>query len=353
MKRSSKRHFIALSCCALAALAASSALAGQESHGGGVIACTDGEISLLDLFEGRAKGLEIPRDPAPVEAQVEKIFKKLEGFHPYLGKEVRHAYREALKLAEDLPVEEALPPPTDTLIQKLPAGCHLEGAALWYDGPGEKDRLVVDRSVLARLEARSPTEAAALWVHEAIYRVFRHPRDSGQPHLNIDKDSVQSRLFTSFLFSTRAIPSVFTGVPDESVLECGDESHPLAIVYLTDQGGIRANLLRGLAFPDLLYPVGPAVLEGFNPSSYGWLQDYLATSGTATIPEDRRVELRPLSKDLTGRPVAPRKLNLSRAWSSHPQSVSVETRLFSDSDGAVMLNQCRVVSGSKFRKEPS
>jgi hypothetical protein len=204
---------LALAC--LVALASVNAWAGAEGHGSGAIVCDSG-MSLLDLFEAKASGLTVPVSGRPVDEQVADAIQRLKEINPLFGDRVEQAYEQALVIRDPVPAGQTLAPPKDLDVMLLPSGCHLAGVGLWQDkewSTPDDDVLIVDEANLAELESTSPTEAAAFWIHEAVFNSLRE-------FYGTDLTSVRTRKIVGLLFSTRQIEPVFGGLPSEELYVC-------------------------------------------------------------------------------------------------------------------------------------
>jgi hypothetical protein len=168
------------------------ASAGQESHGGGALICLQKggtfDADLLDLREALATGHEIPRSAEPVESQIRAALNKLEAVEPRFAQSAWNAYFELQGSVKQPDAGMALAPPIDAMIRQIPRGCFFAGVAIYR---AKEKTLDLDPVVYAQLDA---TGQAALWVHEAIYKVLRDQRGA--------TDSRAARRLTGRLFST-------------------------------------------------------------------------------------------------------------------------------------------------------
>ncbi len=166
---------------------------GSGSHGGGAIVCSDGDgkivsAKLLDLREAEKQGMTIPRSDEPAEVQLERALAKLHETHAVLATKMRQVLR-TMKIVL-IPAGERLPPPTDTNIRVLkePRNCSLEGVAAFDD---KTEELSIDGEIEA---AMSRTDLAALYFHEAVYRVYRQSYAQ-------TRNSLKARKLTGTIFS--------------------------------------------------------------------------------------------------------------------------------------------------------
>lgn len=209
MKSLFLQFFVTLSLFSTVALAKNQG--GNGSGGGAGIVCRndDGTVTeayLYDLYETENDPnieIQIVRSNEPPEIQIENILKRwhdLEEKHWSFMSSINYArfedvslMRKALALVERdwvfLKEGVTLPLNTDIVPQFLPANkkCKLESIALYDD---TKRVLYVDKSVYLKL---SPTDQAALKVHEAVYK--------GRRVLLNENTSTNTRLSTARFFS--------------------------------------------------------------------------------------------------------------------------------------------------------
>jgi hypothetical protein len=178
---------------------------GNGSHGGGAFLCQDpARNELLDLWEGTARGLfpdfpkgltykrMKPRSPEDrmlyVRRQIQLRLGLFRQVQPELGLRAEEAYAIlAANRIDRLPSDPPLPPIRDAFTEYLKPGCVLTPAAIYSD---ELSKLLLDVEVAAQLPAM---DLAALWVHEAIYKVLRDAK--------LATDSRTSRQIVAILFA--------------------------------------------------------------------------------------------------------------------------------------------------------
>jgi hypothetical protein len=191
--------------------------AGNETgHGGGIvmdcfeapnIISNPGQAVLLDRYEADRAGLKPrtsaqtwihnpawPNNPAHVRAEIDRAFGRLQPLNPGLAAAAIKMLPHIQGVRKPVPDGKSLPPPPDTLLEYLGKGCKLAGAFRFND---DSDFLEVDDLYFDIL---NEIDEAALWVHEAIYKVLR---DAGQ-----SDDSLDTRKIVGYLFSEETIPSV-------------------------------------------------------------------------------------------------------------------------------------------------
>lgn len=165
--------------CGLSLVLGSTAFAEKGSghgtgNGGGAWDCGPKQnVELVDLFEAAYPeeivdgSLTIKRSHVPYEVQILERLEKLRPDYPLFVEKVLRTLRsiESGKVVDAIP--GSLAPPTDVNNEIMKPGCTLVGVAIYND---QLQRLRLDRSLLKRM---SQTDQAALWLHEAIYKVFR------------------------------------------------------------------------------------------------------------------------------------------------------------------------------------
>jgi len=220
-----------------------------KGNGGGAIVCADKDGSilsakLLDLREGEKAGLSIVRSDEPREQQLERAFQKFAAIHP----DQVTVMRNVLDTVTVIPLKngERLPPPTDTNLRMLdePRNCSLEGVANFDDVEGT---LSIDPEIYEKM---SPTDQAALYFHEALYRAQRIGP------FRVD-NSVAARKTTAVTFSSepyRAVPADFGLEKATSVCASGDGRYELYVVPLSDSKiRVQFTRLNGQALPEQTY----------------------------------------------------------------------------------------------------
>lgn len=162
-------------------------------NGGGAFICPDPTKSeFLDLFEAgqpspEGLGLTIPLSNDPIETQIQGAFKRLNPATA-LYRRVEATYAQ-VKAARQIPVPAGfeLAWPSDEHNKYAPAGCYQKGIMLFHDSDNSVD---IDTTSLSDLP---PTQQAAAWVHETIYKFFRETQNA--------QNSITARKVVGFLFS--------------------------------------------------------------------------------------------------------------------------------------------------------
>lgn len=182
---------------ALSLLSSASSFAGPRvvGNGGVSIVCRDPnsheitEAYLLDLFETENFGSKMPRSEAAPDMQVEKALGRLnqtQGVQLEITRQVRDIKKSAQFISNP---RVGLPLTDDALPRLNLKGCQYEQLAIYNP---ETNILLIDNEIYSSPKL-SRTDAAALWVHEAVYKLDRLLNDS--------KNSVVSRKLVGRLFS--------------------------------------------------------------------------------------------------------------------------------------------------------
>ncbi len=232
------RFFILLLLNSLLLLATSlSAHAVQESHGGGGVVCRDatGKIlsaRLLDFWEAETLGyaesnataaysLAIAPSTDDEWTQAQAVIGKLKSVNAELGDLVAVEHTLNQGRLNWINPGLSLVPPSDAPIEFMAKGCSLEGIASFNDAT---DTLSIDPELY---QALSATDRAGLWIHEAVYKVFRSHLWGGET------DSTRSRRFTAHLFSNYPFATNVRADIDEHGVRC---QGPGVEVYLYRYG---------------------------------------------------------------------------------------------------------------------
>lgn len=167
----------------------------REGNGGGAWVCgnADGSIAraeLLDLREAEQRGLMVERtNLISHDVQLKFALKKLAAVDPALVARMQ----KVLDNLKEVPAPEnmVLAPPADTGLKFLhgEANCSLQGVANYDDGLNQLDYSSDIK------EAMSETDIAALYFHEALYKV---QRDS----IPVTISSTAARNLTGAVFSS-------------------------------------------------------------------------------------------------------------------------------------------------------
>lgn len=150
-------------------LSSLTAFAGNEGGGGMVVACyKDGELTtveLLDLYEGKAKGLKLQEYSGDFEADINSIATKVKK-----GPESARRFAEGIirlsKSYTQIPVDAELELTNDALPTFLPRGCKAKQVANFYN----YSLIWLDSVLFNKMSYR---DQLALAVHEFIYSIER------------------------------------------------------------------------------------------------------------------------------------------------------------------------------------
>ncbi|MBX9767362.1 MAG: hypothetical protein K2X47_08840 [Bdellovibrionales bacterium] len=193
----------------LSFLCIDSALAGAEGHGGGAFVCRDSSgnikpgglsVEVADLWEGRTMyRLPIWRSDFDWLSQVRNALEKLKLWQPEL---YEVCDLSLVNYIQEIPYNAAIATPQDFRSHFWKKGCPLEGAASFDD---QSHTIYTDPEISARM---SPTDYAALIVHEIVYKALREKFG--------DQNSVRARRITAFLFSDLPVLSPGLHVPKGS-----------------------------------------------------------------------------------------------------------------------------------------
>jgi hypothetical protein len=197
----------------ISSLLSQPAFAGHEvGHGGGAIVCRNSQkqiesAELLDLWEANVTHENISYSQDSVDSQMDSALERLSAMTPYFAHKVKERLSKLPKLISYLPEGMAIAPPKDAEEQFLKEGCALEGVAKYTSSPDDHDTLYINPRITAKM---SPTDQAALYLHEAIYKVLRDE--------SYDEDSIRTRRAVRMIFGKAPIPSI----PKEDHLLCED-----------------------------------------------------------------------------------------------------------------------------------
>lgn len=188
------------------------AAAGNEhGNGGGAMVCRDQNnkivsAELLDLFESRSIGLTFPEIAKSPEIYIQSGLHRISMNNPFLGARVRKALKDNQKIVIEVPEGIAVAPPVDAHPWLYKEGCALEGVAQYRKLP-DGERIFLNTRILKTM---SNLDQAALWLHEAIYRVLRETDG--------DQDSIRTRHYVSLALRNE---SLIKQVPSQNhVISC-------------------------------------------------------------------------------------------------------------------------------------
>ncbi|MES2856180.1 MAG: hypothetical protein V4692_09965, partial [Bdellovibrionota bacterium] len=156
------------------------------------------DTQLLDLWEAEAgfgpfylHPIDVVYSEDPVDQQIERAMKRLTGVLPKFGRAVEEALVHVRKNVSPVPKGSYVLVSDDTRVRFLPLGCALVGYGQYSD---IEDNLIIDLTVG---ESVTVTDEAALWVHEAVYKVLRDTKD--------EPDSYNTRRIVALMFSNRVL----------------------------------------------------------------------------------------------------------------------------------------------------
>ncbi len=223
-------------------LSISAAAGGGHEHGngGGAIVCRDrqGQIrsaQLLDLWEARVTQRPLTDKQMNMDDFIQLGLRRLSRNNPLFGAHIRIAYEQNKALVQNIPPGTSLVSPDDTLHWLMEDGCKLEGAAQYNTSETDGDVLYIDPAIYNRLPVM---DQAALWVHEAVYKVLRQN--------DLDENSRRARNYVALAFSKDGLPEVtmpssFTCHYD---LNSDLDSFNFSVMISTDSSRFRGWIMR-------------------------------------------------------------------------------------------------------------
>lgn len=156
----------------LTALSIQIAAAGHETrNGGNAVVCRDAEdkvasAELLDLYEAKKRGLKVPQTQKSADAQVRDAVNLLLKHKSSKVRSVGRDIESSLRIAKrDWTRAGELVLVPDSFPRMTKRGCAIEQLASYGDGV-----LAYNPEIFGAL---SPTDQAALFLHEAIYKLER------------------------------------------------------------------------------------------------------------------------------------------------------------------------------------
>ena len=265
---------------------AKGAESGEKGNGGGAIVCRDvnGQIQsaeLLDLWEGRVIDKIEPlfstsASSVSVESYIDIALKKIARLAgPDYAAKITASLAIVKADQKDVASDGvAIMPPRDAENVFIKKGCALEGVAAFID---RKETLYLDEEIFNHF---SPADKAALYVHEALYRVLR--KEAGAT------DSLRTRKLTAYLFSSLELPSPKAGLsPDATRCATADQS---TVFYLQPNGDLQflaINNQRLLAKTTVSYvPVRLQwIARGYGSNDLNWYHsNYLSLYTSEKTP---------------------------------------------------------------------
>lgn len=149
---------------------------------------------LLDLWEASSgygpfylHPQEIMYSNEGIDKQIARAVQRLTSALPEFGERVAKHVTHVRQHWMAIPPNAYVVPPTDTKVRFLPRGCQIVGFGAYSDSD---DNLVIDPAIAKSV---TQTDLAALFVHEAVYKVLR---DSGEV-----EDSWKTRRIVGLMFS--------------------------------------------------------------------------------------------------------------------------------------------------------
>ncbi|MDD0854692.1 hypothetical protein HBN50_16395 [Halobacteriovorax sp. GB3] len=230
----------------------------RDTHGGGYFFCPnvpdDGTYNLLDLWEGqKLENLTYPHINGDIEAQFNFIFNKF-------SKELDSSFSNKLK-AEIIAIRNnfkfisytdgiVIPAPSDARQNLSKRGCELKGLASFQSIPWEFGLLYIDKVAYDQI---SEFEKAALFVHEAVYKILRDEVGAA--------DSVLARTITANILAENIDQKLFSG----RTLACTDKFGENSF-YVTEKNNDWSfvQLVNGYSqsvHPDTKYMIPMSVEE--------------------------------------------------------------------------------------------
>jgi hypothetical protein len=231
-------------------------LAGQErGNGGGAWICRENDnairwAELVDLYEGKVEfNLTIPKPfDLTMDQQLRAVEEKINQAAPDVFL-VYEFYRDEVKKAARMLSNARLEVVDDALYRLLPLEESCMEGHLTYEQVANYTNygvILINQRIYDKLTA---TDQAALWVHEAIYKMFRETRS--------DQNSVRTRELIAHLFST-------TDVNDYAPILGGTPTDSSYI--LPDQFAIAPRFSDAQSFSEGLAPVKIGTKWGYiNP----------------------------------------------------------------------------------------
>jgi hypothetical protein len=189
---------------------------------------------------------------------------------------------------KSLPKNAYIPRPKDINNEVEEKGCNIQGVASYND---QRELVLLDWSLFSKM---SPTHQAALWFHEAIYKVLRD--DAGA------SNSVRAREIVGYLFSNAqySIPSenfksdddhYFCKAPEEDIKNGGISK----IVVLTSGTSTEINsegemIVRATVYSNGGFLIQPWTVLIDRPGLSHWIQQGGDYSETNQVNEDVKRE---------------------------------------------------------------
>lgn len=195
----------------------------QEAHGGGAVVCrnpSNGSIrsvELLDVWEAELEGWKPQDAQQGFDRLTQVLLDRLSLLNPEFAEHVKQALPEIMAMRKDVPSGVGIVPPDDARNNLIKEGCSLEGVARFVTattnpvGTPRPDTLYVNPRLYEKMD---PLSQAALWIHEAIYKVLRDMENA--------KDSVLTRQLVAAISSSHSLAGtgVFGKIPDHGYFSC-------------------------------------------------------------------------------------------------------------------------------------
>lgn len=181
----------------------------EVGNGGVAIVCREDktnkiiQASLLDIFEAENLGHTIDRSSLPLDQQINEKLSKLQsssGLEYELRRQIGILQNEVRFI---LNPKVGMPLTNDTLPRLRQKGCEYEQLATYFEDENanleSKGTLQIDKEIYDSL---NPTDQAALWFHESLYKLDRR--------LNNSQDSRRARDLTGLFFSVDGTEKLVT-----------------------------------------------------------------------------------------------------------------------------------------------
>jgi hypothetical protein len=339
-----------------------SALAGNGVSGGGrgvVCRNAQGDITsaeLLDLWEARTlEGRSIPHSSQPVDAQVDAALHRLENavYEVYIGLDgdrpspARVFYGRLHLKAEPFLKNStnlvrlrgiALNDTRDSDEPAVPAGCKVEQIVNYQDGA--TSRILLNQDIFDQL---SPTDQAALIVHEALYAELRTYGET---------TSTRTRRAVGYVFAGESFPEFDYLIYHKRHVVCRAATgtpRTQLYVYARPDGSFTATLGFLDNHPSLgLFPASPdseRLLQGLLGGQLDTiLGDDLCAAGSGLLQYPY------YSVSLAGQGPADFQSQIWFTFACHEGKLSLSLDIGEDNNGTKEPLACRMVETSDPRQ---